>query len=80
MTAVMLHLVASIDSEGSVNTFQAIVAQRCKITMKELREAIDQLSSSGLITSVQLSPESRGSLSCVINPIDVRRKRAKKCA
>lgn len=80
MTAVMLHLVASIDSEGSVSTTQAIVAQRCKITLDEVRDAIDQLSGSGLITSVQLSSESECSLSCVINPIDVRRKRPKKCA
>ncbi|MNE83495.1 hypothetical protein D3C81_1493240 [compost metagenome] len=68
VVSVMLNLVASIAGKGAVQTTQTMIAQECKITLKEVVEAIAHLSSAGFISSVMLSLESGGPLSCVVRP------------
>lgn len=66
--SVMLALVARIEDTGAVQTSQAVMAQQCKITLKEVGEAIAHLSSAGLISAVAISPEPDGPLTCVVSP------------
>jgi len=66
--SVMLNLVAGIDDGGAVQTTKAAVAQQCGITLQEVEKAIADLETVGLISSVETSNESGGSLTCVVSP------------
>lgn len=66
--SVMLTLVAGIGDNGAVQVTQAAVAHQCEITLQEVEKAIAELETYGLISSVEASGESGGSLTCVVNP------------
>lgn len=65
---VMLTLVASVISNGAVRTTQAVVADQCDMTLKDVGAAIAHLSRVGLISAVGVSPEAGGLLTCVVRP------------
>lgn len=68
VVSVVLNLVSCIDDNGTVQATQAMVAQECNITLNEVTETIAHLYDIGVISSVMLSLESGGPLSCVVSP------------
>ncbi|WP_445677501.1 hypothetical protein [Pseudomonas putida] len=66
--SVMLTLVSSIGVNGAVQTTQAVLAHQCGMKPKDLVQAIAYLSSTGLISSVNVSNELGGHFACVVNP------------
>ncbi len=66
--SVMLTLMSNLESNGVVRTTQATVALQCSITLQDVDKAIADLANAGLISSVEVSNEPGGSLSCVMSP------------
>lgn len=70
--SVMLILASGVDAKGMVQVSQERIAGLCNINIKKLREAILGLVDAGLITSVEISPEPAGDITCYVSREFVR--------